>query len=125
VRTSRSRLGPSQHRPEEGESLREFIQHFYNKRNIILEVDDKSIIMFFKKGLRDPAVIHKLAMKNPRMSEVMFSIANKYALAEEATLDTREQKTEKDSSHTDQPSSSKGHDKKSKVDRSINAVERP
>jgi hypothetical protein len=53
----------------------------------------------------------------------MFAIANKYALVEEATLDTREQK--KESGHTDQPSSSKGHDKKKKADHSINTVERP
>jgi hypothetical protein len=55
----------------------------------------------------------------------MFAIANMYALAKEATLDTKEQKKEKDSGHTDQPSSSKGHDKKRKVDRSVNALERP
>jgi hypothetical protein len=72
------------------ESLREFIQQFCNKRNIIPEVDDKSIIMFFKKGVRDLSLIHKLIMKTPRTSEAMFTIANKYALAEEATLDTRE-----------------------------------
>jgi hypothetical protein len=72
------------------ESLREFIQQFCNKRNIIPEVDDKSIIMFFKKGVRDLSLIHKLIMKTPRTSEAMFAIANKYALAEEATLDTRE-----------------------------------
>jgi hypothetical protein len=80
--------------------------------------------MLFKKGLRDPSPSHKLAMKNPRMSEAMFAIANKYALAEEVTLDTREQKKKKDSDHVDQPSSSKGHDKKRKVDHSINTVER-
>jgi hypothetical protein len=51
----------------------------------------------------------------------MLTIVNKYALAEEVTLDTREQK---ESGHTDQPSSSKGHDKKRKADCSINAVER-
>jgi hypothetical protein len=45
---------------KKGESLREFIQHFYNKRNIISEVDDKSIIMFFKKGLiLDPQAHHE------------------------------------------------------------------
>jgi hypothetical protein len=44
--------------------------------------------MFFKKGLRDSSVICKLAMKNPRTSEEMLAIANKYALAEEVTLDT-------------------------------------
>jgi hypothetical protein len=31
----------------------------------------------------------------------MFTISNKYVLAEEVTLDTREQKKEKESSHTD------------------------
>jgi hypothetical protein len=81
--------------------------------------------MFFKKGLRDPSLIHKLAMKNSRTSEAIFAIANKYTLAEEATLDTREEKKEKELGHTDQPSSSKGHDKKRKVDHSINVVERP
>jgi hypothetical protein len=93
-------------------------------RNIITEVHDKSIIMFYKKGLRDTSLIRKLTMKNPRTSEEMLAIANKYALAEEVALDTREQK-ETESSHSDQPSSSKGHDKKRKVDRSVNNVERP
>jgi hypothetical protein len=60
-------------------------------------------------------------MKNPRTLKHMFSITNRYALAEEVTLDTREQK--KESGHPDQPSSSKGHNKKKKLDRSINAVE--
>jgi hypothetical protein len=57
--------------------------------------------MFFKKGLRDTSLILKLAMKIPRMSEEMLAIANKYALAEEATLDTKEQKKEKESGHAD------------------------
>jgi hypothetical protein len=52
----------------------------------------------------------------------MFAIANKYALAKEVTLDTREQQ-KKESGHTDQPSSSKGHDKKRKVDHSVNNAE--
>jgi hypothetical protein len=55
----------------------------------------------------------------------MFAITSRYALAEEATLDTREQKKEKDLGHADQPISSKGHDKKRKTDRFDNAVERP
>jgi hypothetical protein len=66
-----------------------------------LEVDDKSIIMFFKKGLRDSSLTRKLTMRNPRTSKVMLAITNKYTLAEEVTLDTREQKKEKESSHTD------------------------
>jgi hypothetical protein len=57
--------------------------------------------MFFKKGLKDPSLICKLTMKNLKTSEAMFVIANKYALAKEATLDTREQKKEKDSGHSD------------------------
>jgi hypothetical protein len=77
---------------------------------------------FFKKGLREPSLIQNLAIKNPRTSEEMFYITNRYGLAEEVTLDTREQK---ESCHTNQPSSSKGHDKKRKVDHSINMVEWP
>jgi hypothetical protein len=80
--------------------------------------------MFFKKGLRDLAPIEKLTMKNPRTLEAMFAIANRYALAKEATLNNREHKKEKDSGHTDQPSSSKGHDKKRKADCSVNVVKR-
>jgi hypothetical protein len=57
--------------------------------------------MFFKKGLKDSALIRKLAMKNPRTSEVMLAIANKYTLAEEATLKTRELKKDKKPSHSD------------------------
>jgi hypothetical protein len=79
--------------------------------------------MFFKKGLKDSSLIHKLTMKNPRTSEEMFTIANRYALTEEATLDTKEKKKEKESGHTDQPSSSKGHDKKRKADHFINTME--
>jgi hypothetical protein len=58
---------------KKGEFLWEFIQRFYNKRNIIPEVNDKSIVMFFRKGLRDPSLIRKLTMKNPRTSEAMFA----------------------------------------------------
>jgi hypothetical protein len=47
--------------------------------------------MFFKKGLRESSLIRKLATKNPRLLEEMFYIANRYALAEEVTLNTREQ----------------------------------
>jgi hypothetical protein len=56
--------------------------------------------MFFKKGLKDSSLICKLTMKNIRPSEKMFAITNKYALAEEVTLDTWEQKKE-ESGHTD------------------------
>jgi hypothetical protein len=77
--------------------------------------------MLFKKGLWDTSLIHELTMKNPMTSEQMLAIANKYALAKEVTLDTREQK---ESGYTNQPSSSKGHNKKRKEDHSAYAVER-
>jgi hypothetical protein len=35
-------------------------------------------------------------MKNPRTSEEMLAIANKYTLADEATLDTRDPKKDED-----------------------------
>jgi hypothetical protein len=107
---------------KKGESLQKFIQRFCNKRNIIPKVDDKSIIMFFKRGLRDSSLIRKLTMKNPRMSEEILAITSKYDLTEEATLDNKEQKKE-ELGHMDQPSSSKGHDKKRKADHSMNNIE--
>jgi hypothetical protein len=112
-----------------GESLREFIQCFCNKRNVIPKVDDKSIIMFFKKGLRDSSLIRKLTMKNPRTSEEMLAIAKKYALAEEVTLDNRDtnrdSNTDKELSHSNRPSSSKSNDKKRKSGHSVANIERP
>jgi hypothetical protein len=86
---------------KEGESLQEFIQHFYNEMNVIPEVDDKPIIMFYKKGLKDLVLIRMLAMKNPRTSEEMLAIAKKYTLAKEAILDTRESKNDKKTSYID------------------------
>jgi hypothetical protein len=57
------------------------------------------------------------------MSEEMLAIANKYALAEEATLDTRDQKKDKELGHSDQPNTTKNNDKKRKSDRSVAEVE--
>jgi hypothetical protein len=62
--------------------------------------------MFPKKGLRDSSLIRKLTIKNHRMSEEMLAIVNRYALADEATIDTKEQKKDKESGHSDQPSTS-------------------
>jgi hypothetical protein len=101
VRLSGSRLGLGQHGAEEGRVPSEVYSALLQQKDIIPEVEDKSIIMFFKKGLRDSSLIRKLTMRNPRMSEEMLVIANKYALAEEATLDTREQKKDKEMGHSD------------------------
>jgi hypothetical protein len=94
-----------------GEPLREFIQRFCNKRNIILEVNHKSIIVFFKKGHRNSSLIRRLTIKTPRTSEEMLVIANKYAVAEEATLDNRDSKTDKELGQSDRPSTSKSNDR--------------
>jgi hypothetical protein len=114
---------------KKGESLREFIQRFCNKRNIIQEVDDKSIIMFLKKGLRDSYLICKFTIKNPKTSDEMLVITNKYALAEEATFNNsdpnRDSRKDKESGQSDQPSSSKGNNKKRKLDYSVANIERP
>jgi hypothetical protein len=64
-------------------------------------------------------------MENPKTSEEMLAIANKYALAEEETLDTRDQKKDKELGHSDQPNTSKNNDKKRKADRSVANMERP
>jgi hypothetical protein len=66
--------------------------------NVIPKVDDKSIIMFFKKGLKDSSLIHKLTIDNTKMSKKMLAIANRYALAEQATLDSRDTKKDKEPS---------------------------
>jgi hypothetical protein len=78
--------------------------------------------MFFKKGLRDLSLIRKLTMKNIRMSEELLAITNKYTLAVEVTLDTRDQK-DKDLAHSDPPGTSKNNDKKRKADQSVANVE--
>jgi hypothetical protein len=93
----------------EGESLREFIEHFCNKRNVIPEVDDKSIIMFFKKGLRDPSLIHHQQV-HPRRRR---------------TLENKEAKKDKKLSQSDWHDTFKCNDKKRKHDRSVANVERP
>jgi hypothetical protein len=84
--------------------------------------------MFFKKGLRDSSLIRKLAMKNPRTSEEMLAITNKYALVEEATIDNRDSirdsKKDKEPGQSDRPSTSKSNDKKRKSDCSMANVER-
>jgi hypothetical protein len=84
-----------------------------------------SIIMFFKKGLKDSALIRKLAMKNPETLEEMLAITNKYAMEEEAALDMREAKKDKKSSHSDRPGISKHNDKKRKDDHTVANVEQP
>jgi hypothetical protein len=123
LHTTRSRLGLASIVQKKRESLHEFIQHFWNKRNIIPEVDDKSNIIFFKKGLRDSSLIRKLTMKNPRTSEEMLAITKKYALAKEVTQDNKYSKKHKELGHSDQASTSKSNDKKRKSDRSMANVE--
>jgi hypothetical protein len=75
--------------------------------------------MFFKRGLRGLSLIYKITMKNLRSLEETLVIANKYAMAEEATLDNKEAKKDKKSSQSDRLDTSKGNDKKRKHDRFV------
>jgi hypothetical protein len=79
--------------------------------------------MFFKKALKDSDLIHKLAMKNPRTSEEMLSIANKYAWWRKLPA-TRESKKDKKLSCPDQARISKSNYKKRRLDRTVANVER-
>jgi hypothetical protein len=79
--------------------------------------------MFFKKGLRDSSLICKLAMKNPRTSEEMLAIANKYAPPEEVTIDNRDSEKDKEQGQSNWPSTSKSNNKKRKSDPSVVNIE--
>jgi hypothetical protein len=70
-------------------------------------------------------LICRLTMKNPRMSKEMRDIINKYARAEEATLDNRDTKNDKEPSQSDQPGTSKNNNKKIKPGRSVANIEQP
>jgi hypothetical protein len=56
-------------------------------------------------------------------SDKMLPIANKYTLAQEASIDTRDQKKDMEQGHSDQPNTSKNNDKKRHLDRSVANVE--
>jgi hypothetical protein len=77
---------------------------------------------FFKKGLRDLSLVHMLTMKDPSSFEEMLAIANKYAVAEEVTLDNRDTQKDKEPGQSDRPSTSKNNDKKRKLDHSVAGV---
>ena len=53
----------------EGESIREYIQRFCQKRNTIRDIDERAVIMYLKKGLRDRELFSKLVRKDPRTCE--------------------------------------------------------
>jgi hypothetical protein len=79
--------------------------------------------MFIKKRLRDSSLICKLTMKNPRAFKETLAITNKYALAEEMTLNNRDAKKDKESSQSDRSDTSKNNDKMRKPDGSLVNVE--
>jgi hypothetical protein len=68
-------------------------------------------------------------MKNPRTSEEILAIANKYALAELVTLDNRDTnrdpKKDKEQGQSDQPNTSKNNDRKRKSNLSVANVDGP
>jgi len=109
----------------EGESLREYIQRFCHKRNSIPDIEERAIIMYFKEGLRDTALFHKLTRKDIRTCEQLFDIANQFAKAEEVILEIQERKRDGQSSHHDRAESSKSQDKKKKSFREVANIKRP
>ena len=81
--------------------------------------------MYFKKGLRDTGLFHKLARKDVRTCEELFDIENQYATAEEVVSETQESKRDKKTSHHDRSESSRSQEKKKKADREVANIERP
>jgi hypothetical protein len=81
-------------------------------------------MMYFKKGLKHGELFHKLARKNPRSCKELFTIADKYTIAEEAILETQGSKKDKRSSHNDRSESSKSQDRKRKSVCEVTNVER-
>ena len=64
--------------------MRKYIQRFCRKRNTISDIEERTIVIYFKQGLRDDVLFHKLARKDIRTCEELFEIANQYANAEKA-----------------------------------------
>jgi len=106
----------------EGESIREYIQRFCQKQNTITDIDERAVIMYIKKGLRDRELFCVLVRKDPRTCEELFEIANPYANAEDALTETR---GERRSGHREKGESSKPGDRRKKSDREVANIERP
>ena len=54
------------------------------KKNTIPGVSDAIVMASFRKGIRDPDLLKKLARRQPEIVKVLFDMADRYASQEEA-----------------------------------------
>lgn len=71
-------------RQRQGEPLQDFNRCFTERRNIILRITSESVVIAFKRGVRDQKMVEKLATKEIRSTTELFEFADKCAQAIEA-----------------------------------------
>jgi hypothetical protein len=65
------------------ESLRSFIQRFFQVRNIIPHISNASIVVAFRQGVRDEKMLEKQTTHDIQVVAALFSLADKCARATE------------------------------------------
>jgi hypothetical protein len=66
-----------------GESLWSFILRFSQVRNTIPRISNASVVVTFRKGVREEKMLEKLATHDVQDVSKLFSLANKCARAAE------------------------------------------
>jgi hypothetical protein len=66
------------------ESLRDYVQHFYNARNGIPHIQDIEIINAFHDGVSDIKIVEEIAMKKPKTVADLLAVADICIEASEA-----------------------------------------
>src|SRR5438105_8809994 len=69
---------------KKNESLREYIKRFMKKKNTIPGVSDAVVMASFRKGIKDPDLLKKLARRQPETVKDLFDMADRYTNPEEA-----------------------------------------
>lgn len=68
----------------EDETLRKYIQRFYQGQHNILEISPHAVITTFHVGVRDLKMQEKLGMRNVHTTTELFALADKCTRAAEA-----------------------------------------
>jgi hypothetical protein len=68
-------------RQHPGESLRSFIQRFFQVRNTIPHIFNASVVVVFRQGVRDEKMLEKLTTHDIQDVVELFSMADKCARA--------------------------------------------
>jgi hypothetical protein len=68
-------------RQRPGESLRSFIQRFFQVRNTIPRISNASVVVTFHQGVRDEKMLKNLATHDIQDVAELFSLADKCAWA--------------------------------------------